>query len=437
MNTLYKIFGKAALIAVLISLLTATVAFAGAGDLDPTFDGDGKVTTDVTVGMFDKSYAVAVQTDGKIVAVGESYNLNKQTGNVLVVRYNGDGTLDTTFNKTGFVVTDLGKVDQARDVVIQPDGKIVVSGRRCSANYANCDLAVLRYLSTGKLDLTFNKTGMNVIRYRLGNNGTFGGLELAADGKILIAGYGLEISTSPYDFAIYRILPNGALDRTFSGDGVKMISFGPIRSDVAQDLVIQPDGKIVAVGYTCDNDKVNCDFAIVRLLPKNGEVDTTFNEDGKQTTDSGGEEQAPAIALQPDGKIVIAGRRTLGTRIMMAVARYTSSGVLDKKFNASGIKIINFMNGYEEANYDVLVQPNGKIVTLGYVSNQGNNFAVVRLNPSGGYDTTFGVNGKVQVNFGFDDFAYGMALYTDGSYLLAGRADDGATQYFALARLLP
>jgi uncharacterized delta-60 repeat protein len=437
MNALHKNFGKAALIAALISLIAFTVVLAASGDLDPAFGSGGKLTTDVTPDMRDKAYSVAVQSDGRILVVGESYNLDTATGDVALVRYNGDGTLDDTFNGTGIVVTDLGGVDQGRDLVIQPDGRIVVSGRMCNAGYTDCDLAVIRYNDDGSLDTGFNSDGIAIVPYKTGNNGTYGGLELAADGKILVAGYAIESPTAPYDFAIYRLTANGDLDPTFSNDGVKMINFGASHSDVAQDIAIQPDGKIIAVGYTCENNGTHCDFALARLKPGTGALDKTFNYDGKQTTNFGGEEQAPSVALQSDGKIVLAGRKVNGSTINMAVARYTSNGTLDKTFNGSGKKVINFLSGYEEANYDVLVQPDGKIVTLGYVTNQGNNFAVVRLNPSGSYDTSFGVSGKVEIDFGFDDFAYALTLDLDGNYVLAGRVDDGATQYFALARILP
>jgi uncharacterized delta-60 repeat protein len=168
-------------------------------------------------------------------------------------------------------------------------------------------------------------------------------------------------------------------------------------------------------------------------------MDLSFSGDGMLTTDFGGEEQAPAIALQTDGKIVLAGRRTMATSIMMAMARYNPDGSLDTGFNGSGKKLIDFLSGYDEANYDVLVQPDGKIVTLGYVTNQDNNFAIVRLKSNGSFDETFGINanGKVEVDFGFDDYAFAIALDLKGRYLLAGRVDNGSTQYFALARVLP
>jgi uncharacterized delta-60 repeat protein len=445
MQNISKIFGKAALLASLVSLLAVTAAVAAAGDLDEFFGNGGTVATNVTPitsikpDLRDKAYSVAIQDDGKILAVGESYDLTTKVGDVALVRYNEDGTLDTTFSQDGIVITNLGAVDQGRDIAIQPDGKIIVSGRRCTANYVSCDLAVLRYNANGARDTTFgsDKNGLVIIRYKSGNNGTFGGLELAADGKILIAGYAIETPGAPYDFAIYRLLPDGSLDTTFSSDGVMLINFGPSHSDVAQDLAIQPDGKIVVAGYTCDDKRNHCDFALARLWRANGALDKTFSTDGKQTTNFGGEEQAPAIALQADGKIVIAGRKAVGTAINMAIARYAKDGNLDPTFNGTGKKVIDFMNGFEEANYDVLVQPDGKIVTLGYVSNQDNNFAVVRLTPTGALDTSFGTKGKVQIDFGFDEYAYALALQADGKYVLVGRLDDGNTQYFALARLKP
>ncbi len=439
MKTIFKRFGKVVLLATLASLLALTPVFAAGGDLDPSFGNGGKVITDVMPNMRDNAYSIAIQEDGKIVAAGTSYNLNKKVGDVAVARYNSNGALDTTFNSTGIVITNLGGADQGRDVAIQEDGKIVVSGRRCNAEYTICSLAVIRYNEDGSRDTNFGPkhNGISIIKYnKSGNNGTFGGIGITADGEILVAGYVMDAMSGGYDFAIYRLLSGGKLDATFSGNGVQIINFGILRTEVAQDLAIQPDGRIVVAGYTCDNNRAHCDFALTRLRP-NGPLDKTFGADGKQVTDLGGNEQAPAIALQADGKIVLAGRKTVGTTINMALARYTPTGSLDKTFNRTGKKVINFLKGYEEANYDVLVQPDGKIVTMGYVTNQGNNFAVVRLLPGGAFDTSFGVGGKQQIDFGYNDYAYAIALDSNGNYVTAGHVDDGTSEYFALARLLP
>jgi uncharacterized delta-60 repeat protein len=218
------------------------------------------------------------------------------------------------------------------------------------------------------------------------------------------------------------------------------IGFGVGRQDAATDLVIQSDGKIVVVGYTGDASAANNNFAIARLNP-NGSLDTTFSGDGKQVTNLGGNDFGTTLTIQTDGKIVVAGRRGASTVSLIALARYNADGSLDTTFNGTGRKIFNIIPYRDASAFDVSVQTDGKIVVAGHseITNDTDHaMAVVRLDSTGSFDTTFSGDGKVTVDFGADDYLSALALQpADGKYVLVGFTSNGPLTDFALARVLP
>ena len=219
---------------------------------------------------------MALQADGKIVVVGAA------AGDFAVARYNSNGSLDTSFSGDGKQTTDLGGVvtgDGANGVAIQANGKIVAVGVAGATSHA-----------------------------------------------------------SPNDFGLVRYNPNGSLDTTFSGDGKQRTDFG-FESDEARGVAIQGDGKIVAVGGEAVEEFG--DFALARYNP-NGSLDTSFSGDGKQTTDFGGFDNANAVALDSDGRIVAAGSASVGTDRDFALARYNANGSLDTSFSGDGKQTTDF-----------------------------------------------------------------------------------------------
>src|SRR5688572_26623878 len=173
---LKPIFYKAVLISMVLGLLGATVSLAASGDLDTTFSGDGRVTTNFgpSPGRTDELSGIAIQSDGKIVAVGFS------SGDFAVTRYNVNGSLDTTFSGDGKLITDFGGHESANDVALQSDGKIVVSGQKCAG--IGCDVALARYNVNGTLDTTFSGDGKQTTDYGGGDNGSEGGLAIQSNG---------------------------------------------------------------------------------------------------------------------------------------------------------------------------------------------------------------------------------------------------------------
>jgi uncharacterized delta-60 repeat protein len=420
------------------------LAQAADGDLDPTFGNGGKVTTDLKRSS-DLANAVAIQADGKLVVVGETYkNNDSSTEDFAVARYNTDGTLDTTFGSRGKVRTDFpGLAAIPSAVVIQPDGKIVVAGGAFPLFTFAGDFKVARYNPNGSLDTSFGDGGIVTTFFSQGSYAF--AVALQSDGKIIAAGtHFVDFNPgdmSDTDFALARYNPDGSLDTTFGSGGTVTTDFFGTEDDVFS-VLIQSDGKIVAVGSA--NDPADFyDFAAVRYL-SNGTIDTTFGVAGKVSTDFGGRgfDRAHSAAVQVDGKIVTAGFATSvdGISENFAVARYSSSGVLDTTFSNDGKTQIDFGSCCQDA-WQVLLQSDGKIVTVGFPNSEqsDSDFLLARLNSTGSLDTTFGVGGKVRTSLGkLGGGAYGAALQEDGKIVAAGfQATTGRGGVeFALARYL-
>jgi uncharacterized delta-60 repeat protein len=287
---------------------TAVVRYNPNGSLDPTFGSGGKVVTDVRGN--DVATSVAIQADGKIVVGGIAFGDTPSgtTDDCMMVRYNPNGTLDPTFDADGIVLTDLGGLDQIADIAIQTDQKIVAAGTKV------VDFLVIRYNTTGSLDPAFGTAGIVITDF--GANETGSAILFQTDGKIVVGGY----ASSNSDFLLARYNFNGSLDPTFDVDGKVNSDFGDHAGIL--DLAIQPDGHIVAAGFFGLGFAVN--FGVARYN-FTGSLDPTFGTAGFVSTDFGNADQARALALQSDGKIVLAGISNLD----FAVARYEGTIILD------------------------------------------------------------------------------------------------------------
>ncbi|PYS98597.1 MAG: hypothetical protein DMF63_15490 [Acidobacteria bacterium] len=388
------------------------------GSLDTSFDDDGRVTTPIgSSGAYAYAYAVAIQADGKIVAAGWSYGASSL--DFALVRYNADGSLDTSFDSDGKVTTPGGA---AYAVAIQPDGKIVAAGDSAS------DFVLVRYNPDGSLDTTFDGDGK--VTTPVGTSGdAANAVAIQADGKIVAAGY--SYNGSFRDFALVRYNPNGLLDPTFDGDGKVTTPIG-MSEDIATAVAIQPDERIVAAGYSSDGSSP--DFALVRYN-ENGSLDPTFDGDGKVTTPVGMyNDIATAVALQPDGKIVVAGY-IIDSVVSFALVRYHPNGSLDNTFDSDG-KVTTSIGTSNDSAYAVALQPNGKIVAAGR-SSDGSflDFAIVRYNPNGSLDPTFDSDGKVTTDFGFwaGNSFYDVAIQIDGKVVAVSYSNNGTSYEFTSA----
>jgi uncharacterized delta-60 repeat protein len=397
------------------------------GDLDTTFDGDGKLTTDF--GAFgDIAQSLAIQADGKIVVVGRS-NIIQNNYDFALTRYNTNGSLDTSFSGDGKLTTAIGTGDDfGYDVAIQPDGKIVAVGSSSNA------FAVVRYNTDGSLDTTFSGDGKQTTA--IGTLGdTAQSVEIQADGKIVVAGYSNQ-SGSSIDFALVRYNADGSLDTSFSGDGMQTTAIGSAE-DYLFGVAIQADGKIVVTGWS-GVVPTSSSVAVARYNA-DGSLDTSFSGDGKLTTVIGSVgSSAYSVAIQADGKIVVAGGSSSGN-VDFALVRYNTDGSLDTSFSGDGI-VTTAVGSFNEQAYAVAIQPNGKIVAAGMgIAVNNFDFAVARYNTDGSLDTSFSGDGKQTTPFGTsDDRGFGMALQSDGKIVVAGRTDtgtpNGVNTDFAVAR---
>jgi uncharacterized delta-60 repeat protein len=408
---------------------TASPGVAVPGDLDPAFGGgDGRVTTDF--GDVDRADGVAVQADGKIVVAGSAGG--RGGPDFAVARYNADGSLDPTFDGDGKVTTDFASShDQGFAVALQADGKIVVAGE---AFLMDLDFALARYNTDGSLDPTFGG-GDGKVSTDLGLSENDAALAVAiqADGKIVAAGYvrrELFHPNYPEDFAVARFNADGSPDLDF-GVGGNVTTDLESDSDVAYGVAFQADGKIVAVG-SIHVPSATTDFGLARYNT-DGSLDTTFDGDGKLTTHFGVSDSAAAVALQGDGKIVAAGNVLIGSNFDFGLARYNTNGSLDTTFDGDGKVTTGFADS-DSAN-EVAIQGDGKIVAAGSASMSGDSeFALARYNTNGSLDTTFGGDGRVTTDFGGLDTARGIAIRGDRRLVAVGCTSCSDASDFAVAR---
>jgi len=388
-----------------LAVITAGAANASAGSLDPTFDGDGRVVVDFGADSY--ATGVVTQPDGKIVTVGIAYTIDG-TKDFGVSRHNADGTPDSTFDGDGRVVTNIGGWnDEAAAVALQPDGKIVVAGFtnepwgfvvvRYNANgsldntfsadgivvHSGADLgrayamaiqpdgavvvvgqgyqgfAIVRYKSNGDLDSTFGFGGIRTVAVTSGANWATG---VAIQGeKIVVVG---PAGNSTLDFALVRLNADGSLDSSFGSAGVSITDFAG-QDDHPHGLALQSDGSIVSVGSSYGVAGGSWNYALTRHSA-DGALDTTFGTDGKVTTDFAvSRDEAWAVAVQSDGKIIVAGRtEDYAPRLMdFGLVRYLPNGSLDVTFDGDGKAATDFPGS--DSAFAVDVQPDGRIVAAG------------------------------------------------------------------------
>jgi uncharacterized delta-60 repeat protein len=412
----------------------------------PTFNivqGTGKAIIPVGSGNSGAT-SLAVQSDGKILVAGYAIGTSGKAGFSLV-RLNADGSLDATFDTDGKSVIPVGEraaadvnyylppwagADIAYNVTVQSDAKILVAGWSGGA-IGNRDSSLIRLNADGSLDTTFATAGKAIIPVGPGPDEARS-LTLQPDGKILVAGYAAGTND---DFSLIRLNADGSLDSTFDTDGKAIIPVGP-GVDHANSLTLQPDGKILVAGWSeVGPDR---DFSLVRLNA-DGSLDSTFDTDGKAIIPVGpGRDEAFGLALQPDGKILMAGWST-GVDGMphFGLIRLNTDGLLDATFDSDGKTIIQVGPGADYAN-SLTLQPDGKILIAGHSTGVDGlpHFSLVRLNADGSLDSTFDTDGKAIIPVGpGGDNANSLTLQPDGKILVAGYSTEASSSNFSLIRL--
>lgn len=401
------------------------------GSLDVTFGTGGLTTVDfLSSRKQDAAAAVAIQGD-KIVVVGNSVVPNgRESSSVFAAaRLNAEGSLDTSFgNDNGRIAMSPGFMPGYCNSVVILGDKILLGGAGDPTYHS---IALTRLVNDGEVDTTFGSGGRTIYNYgpTLYDNAV-GPIAMQGD-KIVAVCSTAQGGTRGIDFGVARFNANGSLDTSFGSAGRRTISFDT-GSEYAWSVAVQPDGKIVAAGYS---DNAEGDFAVARLT-SNGSLDPTFSSDGKDVTDIGRSadelvDGSQSVAVQPDGKIVVLGSAYTGpvTGQDFAVARYLSDGALDPTFGVNGRVTLDFGSQFD-AGWGVAVAPNGKIVLVGYSAvSTGQDFAIAVLNPDGSPDAGFGPGGRRLVNVLEYDRGRGVAVWNNKIILTGSSIDTSADPY--------
>lgn len=285
--------------------------------------------------------AVAIQPDGKIVTAGPAIGPGPTSMDFIVLRYNTDGSPDTTFGNAGIAVTDFGNTDDyPRSIALQPDGKILVAGQsQTSAITSTTNFTVARYKPNGTLDDSFGSGGKVTIDMVPGTPDVGGYLALTPGGKIVVAGStGTVPNGIPYEMSAVRLNEDGSIDPTFANAGKMLASFSGTGDYAAYALVADSAGR-TTLGGVFNNGGLD-NFGILRLSPT-GSADPTFGDGGAVTTDFPSASGAlDILLLQSDGRLLAAGNSLLGSSpTRMALTRYRANGALDSTFGSGGRSI--------------------------------------------------------------------------------------------------
>ena len=462
----------AAALLLLLQLGLGVPALAAGGDLDPSFGVDGQVTS-TAFSSDGGGNPIAFQADGKIVVAGYVFNPVSDRSRFAVARFDADGTLDPTFGGDGTVRTVFrtgkGCYDSAKSVVVQSDQKIVAVGVSSCKRSAPVDampetdslFALARYNGDGTLDTTFGDNG--TVMTSFGDpahcNAQAAGAALEPDGKIVAAG--VAACAKGWDdsrFAVARYDTDGTLDTSFSDDGMVRTNFTP-QYDKLADVAVQPDGKIVVAGtaayWMVELPDALEERAALARYNLDGTLDSTFGGgDGKVTTSfhsrrCGGSNESYGLAIQPDGKIVEGGSAGCAASVgglphpRWALARYRPNGRLDPTFGGDG-RVVTIFLAEEGADWmyaGVAIQPNGKIVAAGTTGRMNFRFTLARYRVNGRLDKTFGDDGRVRTVFecswpgGASGLWDGLAIQADRKIVASGGG--GCLSSFVMARYLP
>jgi uncharacterized delta-60 repeat protein len=410
-------------------LILFFISSAQDGSLDISYGSSGKAVTFPTMPAVYERNKIVLLSDGlHFLQCFTASNTNNDFG---MVRYNMDGSVDPTFGTNGYITTDLGGDDHVYAMTVTSLGKIILAGT------SSGQFAIARYNSNGTLDATFNTTGKRLVT--IGTNAVINAV--VESGGVITVG-GTSQQGSNFDFSLARFANGGTLDATFGTGGIVTTSINGTSDDGINSVALQTDGKLVAAGNTTSGGVTR--FALVRYTTI-GTPDAGFGVNGVVTTSIGiSDDAANAVAIQSTtGKIVAAGSSFNGVDYDFAIVRYTSTGTAELTSTTP-------IGSLDDVAYDVAIQPDGKILLAGSSetgtnpANAPNDFAIIRLKTDGTPDVTFGDNpgtGTTTIDFGLapvsDDNGYDIALGSN-FIMFGGMASGGlgaGTGGLATARL--
>jgi uncharacterized delta-60 repeat protein len=409
------------------------------GKLDNTFgnvNNPGKLVVATTQHYYS---AFAIQPDGKFLFSGQRRLANGTQGELIVHRTNTAALLDSTFGASGAFSLHTAAFNRGQAMALQPDGRLIVLGTSGPDSFTTTELFLLRLWPDAAPDLGGQQTWAvdAAPTFPPGSDEVAYGMALDGEGRLLLVGEVRRADNAASDAVLARFQTNGQPDTAFGTHG--RVLFGIGRYDTARAVAVQPDGKIVVGGYSDPPGAPEPNFLVARFLTVAGYIgapDPEFGFAGLNVADfADGADFGHALALAPDGKIVVAGNVWNGNAHVWGVARFTAAGVLDNTFDQDGKVFINF-NHASSANA-VAVLPDGKILVAGHVAGD---FAVVRLTESGGTDYSFGPGnqGFIIHDAGGADEATALVVTPGGVFYTAGYRDlGGGNRDFALAQYQP
>lgn len=401
--------------------------FNADGTIDNSFSVDGVQS----IYYFDLNVAscVKVQSDGKILVGGHAGGSSKYVSALYLNRYNQDGSLDSTFDKTFFFFNPpIPKTEETfEDLLIQKDGKIVILSTYLDTMDQRY-IILRRFEQSGKIDLIFADSGIQKTKVSYYTYATK--FNIQTNGKLLVAAFTFNSSQA----IIQRYLSNGILDNTFGVDGIDKISIKD-KAAILNQIAIQSDGQIIGVGtlYIYDSRLITEEDMFTIRLNTDGSLDHNFGNQGKLISDFGSDERSRDIAIQNDGKILLAGEIFNGLDFDIVVVRYNPNGSLDTSFNKTG-KVITDAESSEFAK-SISIQSDGRIVVGGIRYNDNNaDIILIRYNPDGSIDKSFDTDGKVITDLGFDEQTKDLSIYPNGKIVLGADYYDTAQSDIAILR---
>ncbi len=414
-------------------IIIASNVYSQAGSLDSSFGTGGKVVTSINSGA-DKAYAVALQMDGKIIVAGMTTNAS--TGkDFACLRYNSNGTLDSTFGTNGVVTNDVqtGSDDVIYSVAIQSDGKIILAGY--SDDGSNKNAALIRLNTNGTLDTSFGTSGKVLTDFITGRADEIKTVKIhSLTGNIIVGGTSSVTSTNS-QAVIARYTSAGLLDTTFNITGKVLLanaSGSGTYFNVIEDLGLKSNGKISAIGWINQQGlSWSANYYGCRLN-SNGTMDTSFSTDGLIVTNGGfnGDDKAFSMILNSDDSILYSGGGYLSTLeydYFLGLFDSTGSTAVGKAFFDYGSLV-------KDISYGMGIDSTGKIVLAGsnVTSVTSSTFGVARVNADYSIDTTFGTAGKVTTTFSTNttNEAFDMTIQTDDKIIAVGYTGND----FAIAR---
>ncbi len=390
----------------------------------------GKIPTQFTTNN-DTANAIALRAGGKPIEVGNVTNAISPTSgsDFGIVAYNADGSLDYTFGSNGFVTIPFDADDRANAVAVQSNGKILVAGK--AANGSQYNLVVVRFNADGTLDNTFGFSGIATLEIDdFDTEAT--SIALQTDGKIVVTGLSQDQFNGDFYAILARFNVSGTLDNTFGTNGVVELPAG--NGYVGKSLAIQSNGKIV---IACANVNNVGNFVILRRNT-NGSADNTFDTDGMVSTNVGTASSfAKSLVLTSDSKIIVCGAAKENSFDVLAMVAYTLAGNLDNSFDADGIVLTNLSPIHATAN-SIAVQPDGKIYLTGNTTNTANaDLILAKYTPNGILDGRFNYGGKLILPFGYGNEGINAIVSgTDGIVYLAGFYHNGHDNDFTLTKVV-